>query len=103
MLNAQCSMNSESCRAGSTRTPSLPMDAAINLALIGAGMFGGDVHLRSYADLHRAGISANLGRVGLDDWARDLAPIKFRLIAVATRSEDSARHAQAAFKTWTGH
>src|SRR5215471_17572292 len=79
------------------------MDAVINLALIGAGMFGADVHLRAYADLQRAGISVNLGRVGLDDWARDLAPIEFRLIAVATRSEDSARHAQAAFKTWTGH
>src|SRR5881394_2698723 len=78
------------------------MAEVLNLALIGAGMFGGDVHLRAYADLQRAGISPNLGRVGLDQWARDLAPIQFQLIAVACRSEQSARRAQANFKTWTG-
>ena len=79
------------------------MDAAVNIALVGAGMFGGDVHLRTYADLQRAGISPKLGRIGLDQWARDLAPLRFQLQAVATRSEQSARQAQANFKAWTGH
>lgn len=28
----------------------------ITIALVGAGMFGGDVHLRAYADLQRAAL-----------------------------------------------
>ncbi len=63
----------------------------ITIALVGAGMFGGDVHLRAYADLQRAGLSPNLGRCGLDKWTRDLAGVEFDLVAVATRSEASAR------------
>ena len=70
------------------------MAGTIKIALVGAGMFGGDVHARAYADLQRAGISPQLGRVGLDAWARELADIKFELVAVATRSEKSARRAQ---------
>ena len=66
------------------------MDGTIRIALVGAGMFGGDVHARAYADLQRAGISPQLGRVGLDHWARDLAPVKFQLVAVAARTEKSA-------------
>jgi predicted dehydrogenase len=79
------------------------MDATIKIALVGTGMFGGDVHARAYADLQRAGISPQLGRVGLDSWARDLAPIKFQLAAVAARTEKSARRARQNFKRWTGH
>ena len=79
------------------------MDATIKIALVGTGMFGGDVHARAYADLQRAGISPQLGRVGLDAWARDLGPIKFQLAAVAARTEKSARRARANFKRWTGH
>jgi predicted dehydrogenase len=79
------------------------MSKQINLALVGAGMFGGDVHLRAYADLQRAGIAPQLGRVGLDHWARDLAPVQFELVAIATRTEPSARKAQKAFYGWTGH
>ena len=79
------------------------MEGTIKIALIGAGMFGGDVHARAYADLQRAGSSSQLGRVGLDKWTRDLAPIKFELVAVATRSEKSAKLAQKNFKEWTGH
>src|SRR6266568_4842061 len=79
------------------------MEATIKIALVGAGMFGGDVHARAYADLQWAGISPQLGRVGLDSWARDLAPVKFELVAVATRSEKSARQAQKNFKGWAGH
>jgi predicted dehydrogenase len=78
------------------------MENTLRLALIGAGMFGGDVHLRAYADVQRAGISPQLGRIGLDHWARDLAPIRFELVAVATRTHESARRACDHFKTWTG-
>lgn len=78
------------------------MDRTIKIALAGAGMFGGDVHLRAYADLQRFGIAGQLARVGLDRFARDFAPVKFELVAVATRSEASARKSQATFKEWTG-
>ncbi|MEN3940848.1 Gfo/Idh/MocA family oxidoreductase [Prosthecobacter sp. SYSU 5D2] len=79
------------------------MQPTIQIALVGAGMFGGDVHLRAYADLQRFGIAGQLARVGLDKHARDLAPVKFDLVAVATRSEKSAHKSAAAFKEWTGH
>lgn len=79
------------------------MAQKITIALIGAGMFGGDVHARAYADLQRNGISGLMGRVGLDVWARDLANVEFDLVAVATRSEASAKRAGANFKEWTGY
>jgi predicted dehydrogenase len=79
------------------------MQGKVTIALIGAGMFGGDVHARAYADVQRMGLSANLGRVGLDRWARDLADIEFELVAVATRTEASAKRTQAAYKEWTGY
>jgi predicted dehydrogenase len=79
------------------------MEGRIKLALIGAGMFGGDVHLRAYADLQRSGLAPQLGRIGLDQWGRDLAPISFELAAVASRSESSAKRACDAFQQWTGH
>ncbi|MDB6027010.1 MAG: Oxidoreductase [Verrucomicrobiales bacterium] len=79
------------------------MDGKIKIALVGAGMFGGDVHARCYADLHKYGIAGMLGRVGLDKWTRDFADVKFELVAVATRSEKSAVKAAENFKNWTGH
>ncbi len=79
------------------------MARKVTIALIGAGMFGGDVHARAFADLQRNGISGLMGRVGLDPWARDLADIEFDLVAVATRSEASAQRAKANFEQWTGH
>src|SRR6266851_75918 len=78
------------------------MERTLKIALIGAGMFGGDVHARAYADLHRTGISAQLGRVGLDNWARDCAPINFQLVAVGTRTRKSGERAQENFQHWTG-
>lgn len=66
-------------------------------------MFGGDVHLRAYADLQRFGIAGQLARLGLDDRSRDLAPVEFNLVAVATRSENSAQKSAAHFKSMTGH
>src|SRR6185436_489887 len=79
------------------------MERTLKIGLVGAGMFGGDVHLRAYADLHRAGISPQLSRVGLDRWGRNFSEIKFELAAIATRSPGSARRASAHFKTLTGH
>jgi predicted dehydrogenase len=79
------------------------MDGKIKIALIGAGMFGGDVHLRAYADVQRCGLAPQLGRLGLDQWARDLAPVSFELAAVAALSESSATRACDAFQKWTGH
>jgi predicted dehydrogenase len=79
------------------------MEGTIKIALVGAGMFGGDVHLRTYADLQRHGISGQLARIGLDKHSRDFAAVKFELVAVATRSEASARRAAASFKAMTDH
>lgn len=79
------------------------MDRTIKIALVGAGMFGGDVHLRAYADLERFGIAGQLARLGLDKYARDLAEVKFELVAVATRSEASARRAAETFSRSTRH
>jgi predicted dehydrogenase len=79
------------------------MDGKIKIALIGAGMFGGDVHLGAYADLQRSGLAPQLGRIGLDHWGRGLAPVSFELAAVAAHSESSAKRAGDAFQQWTGH
>lgn len=78
------------------------MAEKIKIALVGAGMFGGDVHLRAYADAQRFGISGQLARIGLDHWTRELAPVDFELVAVATRSESSARRSAEHFAELTG-
>lgn len=77
------------------------MNGTLKIALIGAGMFGGDVHLRAYADLQRFGIAGQLARVGLDHHARELAPVNFELVAVGTRTEKSAQRACAQFNALT--
>ena len=77
------------------------MNDTIKIALVGAGMFGGDVHLRAYADLQRFGIAGQLARVGLDQYSRDLAAVNFELVAVATRSQKSAKRACAQFNILT--
>ena len=74
------------------------MERTIKIALVGAGMFGGDVHLRTYADLQRYGIAGQLARLGLDAQARDLADVRFELVAVATHSQKSAKNSVAAFQ-----
>lgn len=66
-------------------------------------MFGGDVHLRAYADLQRFGIAGQLARLGLDEHARDFAPVSFELVAIATRSEASAKRTVEAFSRITNH
>lgn len=79
------------------------MEPTLQIALVGAGMFGGDVHARAYADLQRFGIAGQLARLGLDSLTRDLAGVRFELVAVATRSAASAERAAAAFEATTGH
>ena len=78
-------------------------ECTVRIGLVGAGMFGGDIHLRAYADLQRSGIAPHLGRIGLDAWARPLAPARFELAAVATRSRASAERARDRFHAETGH
>ncbi len=74
----------------------------VRIALIGAGMFGGDVHLRAYADLHRVGLAPFLARLGMGEFARPLADVRFELVAIATRTEQSAMRASAALRDLTG-
>ncbi len=77
------------------------MERTIKIALVGAGMFGGDVHLRAYADLQRFGIAGQLARLGLDQHSRDFADVKFELVAVATRSQASAERVATQFNLFT--
>ncbi|MBI4600324.1 MAG: Gfo/Idh/MocA family oxidoreductase [Planctomycetes bacterium] len=65
-------------------------DRTVRMALLGGGMFGGDVVLRTLEDLERCGIAPYLGRVGLDHRARDVARVAFRLEAVGTRTQGTA-------------
>src|SRR6185436_11178477 len=74
------------------------MERTIKIALVGAGMFGGDVHLRAYADLQRFGMAGQLARLGLDQHSRDFAEVKFELVAVATRSQRSAEDSATTFR-----
>ena len=78
-------------------------EPTLKIALVGAGMFGGDVHLRAYADMQRFGLAGQLARVGLDEHVRELAPVRIELVAVATRSEGSAKKSADAFEGWTGY
>jgi len=74
----------------------------MRIALVGAGMFGGDVHLRAYSDVCRNGLAGLLARVGMDHYARKVADLEWELVAVATRSAASAKRAADTFEAWTG-
>ncbi len=71
----------------------------IHLALLGGGMFGGDVVLRAIEDLERCGLAPYLGRVGLDHLARDSAGVSFRLTAIGTRTAETARRQAAEYRS----
>jgi len=73
----------------------------IRIGLVGAGMFGGDVHLRTDADLVRNGIAPWLGRIAMDDFAREFADVQFELVGIATRSKESAERAVNQFYSLT--
>lgn len=74
----------------------------IKAALLGYGMFGADVVVSTLWDLIRNGISPYLDRVGLDDYAPRYAGVRFELLAIGTRSEASARRAEAETERATG-
>src|ERR1051326_9012203 len=78
-------------------------DRTIKIALVGAGMFGGGVHLRAFADLQRSGLAPFLGRLGLDEYSRPLAGVPFEFVAVGTRSEASAQRAVAEYQRLLGN
>jgi len=63
----------------------------LNIGLVGAGMFGAEVHLPAYLQMHKFGITPYLGRVGLDTLAPHFNDLEIRLVGVATRSEATAR------------
>lgn len=69
----------------------------VPVALVGGGMFGGDVVIRSIEDLERCGLPPYLGRVGLDHLARDYYDVRFQLTAIGTRTEATARKLSAAY------
>src|SRR4051794_23788145 len=81
--------------------PPSTLHDTVRIGLVGAGMFGGDVHLRAFADLQRSGLSPFLARLGLDEFARPLAEVRFELAAVATRSEGSAQRAASEYERLT--
>ncbi len=74
----------------------------MKVALVGAGMFGGDVHLRAYADVQRNGLAGLLARVGMDHFSRAVADVEFELVGVATRTERSALRAAETYQSYTG-
>lgn len=65
------------------------MTGTITIALVGGGMFGGEVHLRTYAQIQQYGIAPWLGRLGLDALAPALKDVAFRFVALATNTERS--------------
>ncbi|MCF6285368.1 MAG: Gfo/Idh/MocA family oxidoreductase [Candidatus Hydrogenedentes bacterium] len=72
------------------------MSKTLKLGLVGAGMFGGDVHLRTYLQLEQNGLLPWLGRVGLDNMARALGDIEIDFVALATHTPGScARQLEA--------
>lgn len=73
------------------------MKRTLRLALVGGGMFGRDVVLRSLADIQQCGISPYLGTAGLDRHARELAGVEFQVVAIGTRTRGSAEALAAAF------
>jgi predicted dehydrogenase len=52
-------------------------------------MFGGDVHLRAYAQMDQFGLLPWIGRLGLDDKAKELSHLDIRFVALATNTEKS--------------
>jgi len=74
------------------------MSRVLKIALAGAGMFGGDVHLRTYAQLQQNGLLPWLGRLGLDNNARALGDIQIEFTALATNTQASAQRNRDAWR-----
>jgi predicted dehydrogenase len=69
----------------------------LRIGLVGAGMFGGDLHLPVYAQLQQHGLAPWLGRIGHDALARELADVEIEFAALATRTEQSGQMRKAEF------
>ena len=69
----------------------------LNAALVGGGMFGSDVVLRSIEDIERCGIAPYLGRIGLDHRARAISGVSLKLAAIGTRTAETAETLCAAY------
>lgn len=67
------------------------MKKELKIALVGAGMFGGDVHLRTYCQIEKNGLIPWLGRLGLDTLAKPLGDIEVRFVALGTHTETTCR------------
>jgi len=76
----------------------------LKIALVGGGMFGRDVVLRSLADIQRCGITPYLATASLDEHAEVLAAARFELVAVGTRTQRSADALSQTYSEWVpGH
>jgi predicted dehydrogenase len=67
------------------------MERKLTIGLVGAGMFGGDVHMRTYCQLQQNGLIPWLGRLGLDNMARALGDIDVQFVGLATRTEATGK------------
>jgi len=65
-------------------------DATLRIGLVGAGMFGGDVLLRTFAQLQHFGFTPYLGRVGLEPLVSLLKDIRVEIVALATHTPATA-------------
>ncbi|HIE14786.1 TPA: gfo/Idh/MocA family oxidoreductase, partial [Candidatus Bathyarchaeota archaeon] len=78
-------------------------DKTILAAQVGYGMFGGDVVAGTTWDLQRNSISPYLARIGLDDFCEKYQGTSFKLVAIGTHTEKSARRAQEINERETGY
>jgi predicted dehydrogenase len=67
------------------------MARTLKVGLVGAGMFGGDVHMRTFCQLERSGLLPWLGRLGLDTMARALGDVDVKFVGLATRTEQTCK------------
>lgn len=70
----------------------------LKIGLVGAGMFGGDVHLRAYMQMQAFGLLPWLGRLGLDDKSRMLGDITVQFVALATNTEQSCTRIRETYR-----
>lgn len=73
---------------------------ALRMALVGGGMFGRDVVLRSLADVQRCGLAPYLGAAGLDGRARDYGDVEFETVAIGTKTAASAHRLAETYRGW---
>lgn len=78
------------------------MAREIKIGLVGAGMFGSEVHMRTYAQLQQNGLIPWLGRLGLDPLARPLGDIDIKFVALATHTEKSCTSVRDHYKAEEG-